>query len=144
MDFLESTNVTQLPELYIVQHPRDPRRRGPWLPLLSFSVNDYLQVSTTTDSHETAAKLAGAAVTAKMAASAQVDGRVDSFFWHQGESGESQEWRVTLKTTTQRYPDLEALLLREHTWDNPEITATPLVGGTASYFAWIDRAVASR
>jgi periplasmic divalent cation tolerance protein len=52
-------------------------------------VNDYLQVSTTADSHEIAAKLARAAVTAKLAASAQIDGPVDSFFWHQGQSGEA-------------------------------------------------------
>jgi periplasmic divalent cation tolerance protein len=104
-------------------------------------MNDYLQVSTTAGSHETAATLARAAVTAKMAASAQVQGPVDSFFWHQGESSEGREWQVTLKTTAQRYPELEALLLREHAWDNPEITATPLVHGSASYFAWIDRTV---
>jgi periplasmic divalent cation tolerance protein len=48
---------------------------------------------------------------------------------------------VTLKTTAARYPDLEAVLLREHTWDNPEITAVSLVAGTAAYFAWMDRTV---
>jgi periplasmic divalent cation tolerance protein len=104
-------------------------------------VNDYLEVSTTADSHATATKLATAAVAAKVAASAQIHGPVDSFFWHQGESGKGQEWQVTLKTTAERYPALEALLLREHTWDNPEITATPLVRGSASYFAWLDRTV---
>lgn len=104
-------------------------------------MNDYLhlQVSTTADSHATATKLATAAVAAKVAASAQIHGPVDSFFWHQGESGKGQEWQVTLKTTAERYPALEALLLREHPWDNPEITATPLVRGSASYFAWVER-----
>jgi periplasmic divalent cation tolerance protein len=99
------------------------------------TVNDYLQVCTTADSHATATKLA------KVAASAQIHGPVDSFFWHQGESGKGQEWQVTLKTTAVRYPALEALLLREHPWDNPEITATPLVRGSASYFAWLERTV---
>lgn len=104
-------------------------------------MTDYLQVSTVADSHETAANLARAAVTAKLAAGAQVHGPVASFFWHKGESGEGEEWQVTLKTTTNRYSELEALLLREHTWENPEISAVPLVAGTAAYFAWIDRAV---
>jgi periplasmic divalent cation tolerance protein len=58
-----------------------------------------------------------------------------------GESGEGEEWQVTLKTTADRYPKLEALLLREHPWDNPEVSAIPLVKGTAAYFAWIDRTV---
>jgi periplasmic divalent cation tolerance protein len=81
--------------------------------------------------------------TAKLAAGAQVYGPVASFFWHLGQSGEGEEWQVTLKTRADRYAELEALLLREHTWDNPEVSAVPLVNGTAAYFAWIDRTVAS-
>ncbi|HEX7662170.1 MAG TPA: divalent cation tolerance protein CutA [Pseudonocardiaceae bacterium] len=104
-------------------------------------MTDYLQVSTAADSRETAASLARAAVAAKLAAGAQVIGPVTSFFWHKGESGEGEEWQVILKTTADRYPDLEALLLREHTWENPEISAVPLVAGTSTYFAWIDRTV---
>lgn len=103
--------------------------------------DDYLQVSTVADSRDTAVKLARAAVAAKLAAGAQVHGPVRAFFWHHGEAGEGEEWQVTFKTTAARYPDLETVLLREHTWDNPEITAMPLVAGTAAYFAWIDRTV---
>lgn len=104
-------------------------------------MTDYLQVSTVADAQETAVRLARTAVAAKLAAGAQVHGPVASFFWHQGQSGEGQEWQVTLKTTADRYNDLEALLLSEHTWENPEITAVPLVAGTAAYFAWLDRTV---
>lgn len=104
-------------------------------------MTDYLQVSTVADSRDTAAKLARAAVAAKLAAGAQVYGPVASFFWHKDESGEDEEWQVTLKTTADRYPELEALLLAEHSWENPEITAIPLVAGTAAYFAWLERTV---
>jgi periplasmic divalent cation tolerance protein len=102
---------------------------------------DYLQVSTVAGDRDTAANLARSAVAAKLAAGAQVHGPVTSFFWHLGESGEGEEWQVTLKTRADRYAELEALLLREHTWDNPEVSATPLVNGTAAYFDWIDRTV---
>ena len=102
---------------------------------------DYLQVSTVAGDRDTAAKLASAAVAAKLAAGAQVHGPVASFFWHLGQSGEGEEWQVTLKTRADRYPELEALLLREHTWDNPEVTAIALVHGTAAYLAWIDATV---
>lgn len=104
-------------------------------------MTDYLQVSTVADSRDTAAKLARAAVAAKLAAGAQVHGPVASFFWHKGESGEAEEWQVTLKTTAGCYPELEALLLGEHTWENPEVTAIPLVAGTAAYFEWLQRTV---
>ena len=102
---------------------------------------DYLQVSTVAGDRETAAKLASAAIAAKLAAGAQVYGPVASYFWHLGESGVGEEWQVTLKTRADRYADLEALLLREHNWDNPEVSAVPLVNGTTAYFAWIDRTV---
>jgi hypothetical protein len=34
--------------------------------------------------------------------------------------------QVTLKTTAERFPELEALLLREHLCHKPEIGAIPL------------------
>lgn len=102
-------------------------------------MSDYLQVSTTADSRETAARLAGSAVAAQLAAGAQIGGPVASFFWHQGELGEGEEWQVTLKTTAVRYPDLEAHLIAEHSWTNPEVTAVPLVAGSQAYLDWLSR-----
>ena len=99
-------------------------------------MSDYLQVSTVAGDRETAARLASAAVAAKLAAGAQVYGPVTTYFWHLGQPGEGQEWHVTLKTRADRYVELEALLLREHTWDDPEVSAIPLVSGTTAYFAW--------
>jgi periplasmic divalent cation tolerance protein len=102
-------------------------------------MSDYLQVSTTTESREAAVTLARSEVGAKLAASAQVFGPVTSVFWHLGELGEGEEWQVLLKTTVDRYADLEAHLIENHPWQNPEITAVPLVAGSASYFAWLRR-----
>jgi periplasmic divalent cation tolerance protein len=102
---------------------------------------DYLQVSTVADSRETAARLARSAVAAKLAASAQVYGPVTSIFWHRGELGEGEEWQVILKTTVAWYPELEAHLLAQHPWENPEVTAVPLVAGSAAYRSWLERTV---
>lgn len=102
-------------------------------------MSEYFQVSTTADSRETGARLAGSAVAAQLAASAQVHGPVASFFWHKDELGEGEEWHVTLKTTAERYPELEAHLIAEHTWENPEVTAVPLVAGSQAYLDWLVR-----
>jgi periplasmic divalent cation tolerance protein len=101
----------------------------------------HLQISTVAESREAAAHLASSAIAARLAASAQVYGPVASFFWHKGEQGEGEEWQVTLKTTAARFPELQAHLLAEHSWDNPEITAVPLVAGTPDYFKWLERTV---
>jgi periplasmic divalent cation tolerance protein len=86
--------------------------------------------------------LARSAVRAKLAASAQVHGPVASVFWHLEEFGEGEEWQVWLKTTTAQYPQLERHLIDEHPWDNPEVTAVPIVEGSARYLEWLSQAAA--
>lgn len=102
-------------------------------------MTDYLQVSTVAGSREEAVELLNSAVEARLAASGQVFGPAVTAFWHLGEFGTGEEWQIVLKTTQHRYPDLEAHLLAEHPWQNPEVSFTPL-GGSAAYLAWVSRA----
>ncbi len=104
-------------------------------------MDDYVLVSTVAGDRESAARLAASAVKARLAAGAQVYGPVSSFFWHLGEFGEGEEWQVTLKTTRARYDDLERHLIGEHAWENPEVTAIPLVAGSAAYLRWLDTTI---
>lgn len=67
-----------------------------------------------------------------------------SLFWHHGEFGEGEEWQVIFKTTADRYPDLESYLLESHPWKNPEITAVPMVAGSAQYLAWVKATVSEQ
>jgi periplasmic divalent cation tolerance protein len=99
---------------------------------------DYVQVSTATDTRETAVELLNSAVKARLAASGQVLGPATTAFWHLGELGNGEEWAVVLKTTAARYPELEAHLIEAHPWDNPEVSFTPL-GGSAAYLDWLGR-----
>jgi periplasmic divalent cation tolerance protein len=105
-------------------------------------MTDYVQVSTTADSREVAMDLARSAVQSKLAASAQIYGPVASVFWHLGEFGEGEEWQVWLKTTAAQYPQLERRLIERHPWENPEVTAVPIVEGAARYLEWLSRAAA--
>ncbi|WP_328666082.1 divalent-cation tolerance protein CutA [Streptomyces sp. NBC_00322] len=105
-------------------------------------MTDCVQVYTATASREAAVVLGKTATEARLAAGVQVVGPVVSLFWHLGEFGEGEEWQVIFKTTTARYPDLEAHLLEHHPWQNPEITAVPFVSGSAAYLDWIARTVA--
>lgn len=86
--------------------------------------------------------LAESAVAVKLAGNAQVIGPVISVFWHLGEKGTGEEWRVLIKTTAARYPALEAHLLAVHPWQNPEIVATPIVAGSAACLEWLRQSVA--
>ncbi|MDP5309395.1 divalent-cation tolerance protein CutA [Streptomyces poriferorum] len=100
-------------------------------------MTEYVQVSTATETKQQAIDLAGPAVQKKLAAGAQIIGPVTSVFWHLGEYGTGEEWQLLLKTTTDRYPDLEAHILEHHPWDNPELCAVPITMGAARCRQWI-------
>lgn len=104
----------------------------------------FLQVSTSVHDRDAAINLAASAVKARLAAGAQISGPVASVFWHEGEFGTGEEWQVILKTTDDRYPELEAHLLEAHPWNNPEIAAVPITAGSAPYLAWIERTLETR
>src|SRR5215471_5376031 len=100
---------------------------------------DYLQVVTTTDSREEADQLTRSAVEHRLAACAQVAGPVTSTFWWEGAVQAASEWQCVLKTTAARFDELRAHLEREHSYETPEIVATPIVAGGAAYLDWIRR-----
>jgi periplasmic divalent cation tolerance protein len=98
-------------------------------------MTEVLEASTSTPTRDAALRLAESAIRAGLAAGAQVVGPMSSFFWHKGKFGQDEEWKVSLKTTDARYAVLEAHLIENHEWDNPEVTAVPLARASAAYVA---------
>jgi periplasmic divalent cation tolerance protein len=105
-------------------------------------MTQVFEVSTATPTREAALRLAESAIKAGLAAGGQVSGPVVSFFWHNSEFGQGEEWRVSFKTTEARYPDLESHLIAKHEWSNPEVTAVPLARASAAYVEWVERVTA--
>jgi periplasmic divalent cation tolerance protein len=97
----------------------------------------YVQVTTTTDSRKEAAELAKSAVTGRLAACAQLVGPIASTYWWEGEIESAEEWMVLFKTTTDCFEELATLITEQHSYDTPEIIATPVVAGSAEYLAWV-------
>ncbi|RVU26034.1 divalent-cation tolerance protein CutA [Streptomyces antnestii] len=95
-----------------------------------------LTVLTATDDETKARDLATGAVEARLAACAQIAGVTSVYRW-QGNTETAQEWQVLFKTTPENYEALESWLLEAHTYDTPEIIATPVVRGSAAYIDWI-------
>jgi periplasmic divalent cation tolerance protein len=107
-------------------------------------MTDFLQVSTATETRAQAVELAKSVVRRRLAAGAQVIGPVTSVFWHLGEFGEGEEWRLLLKTSVTRYPELEQHLVEHHPWDNPEVSAVPIAAGADRCLRWISDSVEDR
>ena len=98
----------------------------------------FLHVQTTTDSRAEAMELGHDAVEARLAACAQVAGPVASTFWWEDSIERAEEWLLMLKLPADRYAELTEFLLERHSYDEPEIIATPIVDGSAGYLDWID------
>ena len=97
----------------------------------------FLQVQTTTDSRAEAVELAQAAVEARLAACAQVAGPIASTYWWEDAVERAEEWLIMLKLPASRYDDLAEFLAERHSYDDPEIIATPIVTGSQSYLDWL-------
>ena len=97
----------------------------------------FMHVQTTTDSRAEAMELAREAVEARLAACAQVAGPIASTFWWEDGVERAEEWIVLLKLPADRFDELAEFLLERHSYDEPEIIATPIVAGSAGYLHWI-------
>ncbi|MBV9280418.1 MAG: divalent-cation tolerance protein CutA [Chloroflexi bacterium] len=92
---------------------------------------------TTTDSSEEARKIAGTVVERHLAGCVQVIGPISSTYrWEDGIET-AQEWLCLIKTSAERFAELEGAILEVHSYDVPEILAVPVVAGSAAYLQWL-------
>ncbi len=98
----------------------------------------YLVVTTTIDTKEDAELLAKKLVEDRLVACAQIEGPLKSVYWWEGKPDSSSEWRVTLKTRAANYREVEKMIKKHHTYDLPQIVATPIVLASQEYLSWID------
>jgi periplasmic divalent cation tolerance protein len=104
-------------------------------------MTEHLQVFTTIDSEEAAERISAALVERRLAACAQVVGPISSTYRWQGEIERAREWMCVVKTTAARYPEVEAAIRELHSYDEPEIVATPIVVGSPGYLGWVSHNV---
>ncbi len=102
---------------------------------------DYIQVLTTTGSEEEAGRIAAVLVERRLAACVQVLGPIVSRYRWQGEVEEAKEWQCLAKTAAARYAEVETAIRELHSYDEPEIVATPIVAGSAGYLDWVSHSV---
>lgn len=101
-------------------------------------MTEYIQVTTATASREEAEKIARALLEARLAGCVQIVGPVSSTYWWQGTIESAQEWLCYIKTSRQLYPQVETTIRRLHSYQVPEILASPVVAGNPDYLKWLD------
>jgi periplasmic divalent cation tolerance protein len=98
---------------------------------------EHVIVTSTTDSEQAARSLASGAIEANLGACAQVVGPVTSVFRWEGAVQTEQEWRVEIKTAADRVASLVEHIKASHSYDVPEIIATPITAGSVEYLKWL-------
>lgn len=98
----------------------------------------HLLVLTTCPGSITAKKIATDLVIEKLAACVQVVPGVQSFFRWVGKVSNSEEILLIIKTTSDRYPQLESRITALHPYELPEIVTLQINGGLEGYLKWIE------
>lgn len=98
-----------------------------------------IAVLTNLPDSESAFNLARELVRRRVAACVNVLPAATSFYRWQGKPEEAPEHPVLVKTTQDRYADLEAAIRELHPYELPEIIAWPVTAGLAEYLDWVER-----
>jgi periplasmic divalent cation tolerance protein len=93
-------------------------------------------VLTSTDSVEEARRIAGALVDRRLAACVQVSA-IESVYTWEGATQRDDEYRVLIKTTAERYPEVEAAILEMHSYDLPAIYALGMEHVYGPFGKWV-------
>lgn len=100
-------------------------------------MDEILLVLTNVPDEATGAQIARRLVESRLAACVNLLPQVSSVYRWQGAVEQANETTLSIKTTKERYPELEAAIKALHPYDLPEIIAVPVTGGLPAYLAWV-------
>ncbi len=98
---------------------------------------NFIQISTTTDSKKEAEKISRDLLNAKLAACVQIFGPVRSSYWWKNKIEQSDEWLCLIKTRKKFFDEIEKTICSIHSYETPEIIATPIIAGSKKYLNWL-------
>ncbi len=101
-------------------------------------MNDYIQVITTTATHDEAEIIGRALVEQHLAACSQIIGPITSIYRWEGQIETSQEYQCWAKSRRELFERIEAAIRRLHPYQVPEILAVPIATGSESYLQWLE------
>jgi periplasmic divalent cation tolerance protein len=63
---------------------------------------------------------------------------ISSWYWWEDKVTEDQEVLLVMKSSRERFDELEKEVLRLHSYAIPEVIALPIVEGSKNYLNWIE------
>ena len=96
-----------------------------------------LVVLTTTPNTEEAEGLARSILEARLAACVQILPKMTSVYFWEGKVQAEPEHLLLIKTLEEKFDDLQAFILRNHSYDVPEIVAIDAEKVSEDYLTWL-------
>lgn len=106
-------------------------------------MNHELIVFVTTPNNEEAARLADALVSERLAACVNIVAAIESVYRWEGKITRDSEALMIIKTTDERYPELERRVKELHSYSTPEIVAIRIERGSEQYLNWLRNSTAT-
>lgn len=98
---------------------------------------EFVHISTTFGDESMARQLAAGLVESRLVACAQLEGPITSVYRWQGNVENETEWRLVMKTRRDLFVQVASAITKSHSYDVPQIVATPIVEISDSYAAWM-------
>ncbi len=105
------------------------------------SSKEYILVYVTSPSEPEAFRIGESAVQDKFAACANVTQKISSIYWWEGVVQTSDEYVTILKTTKDKYAQLEHMIKKMHSYENPCIIMLDIKDGSKEFLNWISDTV---
>jgi len=104
-------------------------------------MSDAIVITCSCPSHAEAESIAKMLLEKKLIACAQLSAPVRSLYWWRGAIQDESEVIVSMKSLASLYPLIEAAILARHSYEVPEIAASPLTMVSPTYLAWLREVV---
>lgn len=101
------------------------------------SKHRFIFIITTIDDLDKAKKISELLVKKKAAACVSITSPITSIYKWKGNIESEKEVALFIKTTENKYPEIEKLIIENHSYEVPEIIALPIIKGEEKYLKWI-------
>jgi len=106
-------------------------------------MSDEMIVLVTTANAEEAARIAEVLVSERLAACVNIVPGIESIYRWEGKVTRDHESLMIIKTTGERYDDLERRIKELHSYSTPEVIALKIERGSEQYLKWLRNSTAN-
>jgi periplasmic divalent cation tolerance protein len=105
-------------------------------------MSDSLILFVTVPNRDDAARIAEALVAERLAACVNIVPGIESIYRWEGKVARDQELLLIIKTTSERYAEVERRVKELHSYTTPEVIAMKIERGSYEYLKWLQDSTA--